>query len=182
LMALLEHAADRYDGEHEEGGHERQVWRDAEDAPVGAVGDERLLEEQLHAVGECLEDPPRPRAVRPDAVLHVADDLALEPDHQHRRDQQEHEHDDDLEEHDDDDADRQPGAEERVHYGVSTRISVTGARASISTLGRASSWPHTRAAAPRGTAVEAWASRCVLARAEVTLTAPPSATPRRSRS
>ena len=38
--------------------------------------DRLLLEEQLDAVGERLQDAVRPGAVRADAVLHVGDDLA----------------------------------------------------------------------------------------------------------
>jgi hypothetical protein len=47
------------------------------------VRDEVLLEDDLEAVGEGLEDAERAGAVGADAVLEVRDDLALEPDHQH---------------------------------------------------------------------------------------------------
>ena len=132
VAAAGEHAADRDDRERDERRHERQVGRQAEDALVGPLGQQVLLEEQLDAVGQRLQDAPRPGPVRADAVLHVGDDLALEPDHQHRGDQQEHEHDDRLDEHDDHDAEVEPGDEERVDQsdaiiGVSTRTSVTGA-------------------------------------------------------
>ena len=62
-----------------------------------------------------LEDAPRPGQVRADPVLHVADELALEPDHQHHGDQQEGEGHDDLEQDDDDVADGDVAGEQRVH-------------------------------------------------------------------
>ena len=58
-------------------------------------GRKLLLEEQLDAVGQRLQDAERPGPVGADAVLHVGDDLALEPDHEQHRHQQ-HDEDDDA--------------------------------------------------------------------------------------
>jgi len=69
---------DRHHREDEQRREEGQVRRQLEDEPVGAVGDEVLLEEELHPVGQRLEQPVRAGAVGPDPALHVADDLALE--------------------------------------------------------------------------------------------------------
>ena len=82
LLLLGEHPADRDDGEHEEGGDERQERRQDEHALVGAVGEQVLLEEELDAVGERLEDAERARPVGAEAVAHVGVELALEPDHE----------------------------------------------------------------------------------------------------
>ena len=81
--------------------HERQVGRELEDEPVGPLGEQVLLEEQLGPVRERLQQPERPGPVRADPVLHVGDDLALEPDHEHDRHQQHAEGDEHLDEDDD---------------------------------------------------------------------------------
>ena len=52
-------AADGHDGECEEGGHDRQVRRQLEHEAVGALGEQVLLEEQLDAVGEGLQQAPK---------------------------------------------------------------------------------------------------------------------------
>ena len=44
--------------------------------------------------------PHGPALFGPDAVLHAGDHLALEPDHQHRRDETDDEDDDHLQQHD----------------------------------------------------------------------------------
>ena len=98
--------------------------------PVRPIGQEVLLEDQLHAVGEGLQDAERPGLVRPDPVLHAGDDLALEPDHEHRRQQADGEDHDDLQQHDDDGVhSRSPtrsGSMASTAYILSTRTSVTG--------------------------------------------------------
>ena len=114
VLVVGEVAADRDDREREERGDQRQVRRQLEHQPVGAVGDQVLLEEELDAVGQGLQHAERPGPVRADAVLHVADDLALEPDHQHRGDQQEREHDDGLDHDDEDDGQVDVAGEQRV--------------------------------------------------------------------
>ena len=83
---------------------ERQVGRQLEHDAVGLGRHEVFFEEELDAVGERLQDAEGTRPVRPDAVLHVGDDLALEPDHQHDRDEEHDEGDDDLHDGDDEDA------------------------------------------------------------------------------
>jgi hypothetical protein len=93
-------AGDGDDGEDQERRHQREERRQLEHEPVGLVGKQVLLEEQLYAVRERLEDPPRAGLVGADAVLHAGYDLALEPHHEHHGDHQEHEGDDDLEQHD----------------------------------------------------------------------------------
>ena len=85
VVAVAEVTAEGDHRPHEEGRHEGEERRQPVDPAVGAVGQEVLLEDQLHAVGERLQETERSRLVRPDAVLHAGDDLALEPDHEHRR-------------------------------------------------------------------------------------------------
>ena len=89
-------AADRHDGEDQHGRDHREVRRQLEDERVGPVGEQVLLEEELGAVGQGLEQAPGPGPVRPDPALHVRDHLALEPDHERRRHQQRHEGDQHL--------------------------------------------------------------------------------------
>jgi hypothetical protein len=86
-------------------------------------GNQVFFEEELDAVGERLQDAPRAGFVRADAVLHLGDDLALEPDHEHHGDEQQRERDDDLEQHDE-------------HVAESTSTSI-GSRANTV----AGSWP-----------------------------------------
>src|SRR5690606_13977617 len=113
--------------------------RDPEHEPVGAVRDEVLLEEEPHAVREGLEDAERPRPVGPEPVLHVGDDLALEPDHQDDGDEQAAEPDEDLQQDDEDVLEADAALEERVvHHGgehqpTSTRTSQTAWSAPTST-------------------------------------------------
>ena len=57
-------AADRHDREREERGHDREVRREAEDRRSAGVGARLLLEEQLDAVGERLEQAERARRGR----------------------------------------------------------------------------------------------------------------------
>ncbi len=119
----------------QEGGQDRQVGRQLEDGPIGALGKEVLLEEELDPVRQGLQQPPRTGPVGPDARLHVRDHLALEPDHQHDRHQQGpegHEHlDDDDEELHPVDAVRVEGVaetEEPARHSVSSRTSMTAWR------------------------------------------------------
>ena len=51
--------------------HERQVRRQPEHEPVGLLGEQVFLEEQLDAVGERLQQAERTGLVRADAVLHA---------------------------------------------------------------------------------------------------------------
>ena len=88
VVAVLEDTAERHDAERDERGDHREQRREAEHEQVGALGQQVLLEEELDAVGQRLQHAPRPGDVRPDAVLHVRDELALEPDHQHHADEQ----------------------------------------------------------------------------------------------
>ena len=106
--------ADRDDAERDERGQQHQVRRELEDEPVGLVRDEVLLEEELGPVGERLEDPERTPALRSDTALHVRDGLALEPDHEHHRDEQ------GAERHED--PDRDDGELRPVHAAGEQRI------------------------------------------------------------
>ncbi len=113
-------AADGHDGEDEEGGDDGQVGRQLEDGPVGLVGDQVLLEEELDPVGQGLGDPEGAGPVGPDPALHVRDDLALEPDHQHDRHHQgaeDHQH---LDQHDEEDRPAHTVGVERVAGGASS--------------------------------------------------------------
>ena len=67
-----------------DGRDDRQVGRQLEDEGVGPVGQQVFLEDQLGAVGQCLQQAPRTGPVGADAALHVRDHLALEPDHEAR--------------------------------------------------------------------------------------------------
>ena len=98
-----DHAADRDHGEDEHGGDHRQVRGELEDEGVRPVGQQVLLEHELGAVGQRLEQPPRAGPVRSDPALHVRDHLALEPDHERRRHQQRHEGHEALDDHDEPD-------------------------------------------------------------------------------
>ena len=100
VVAVVEVAPERNDRKQQEGRDERQERGQDEDPFLGLLRHEVFLEEELDAVGQCLQDPPRAGQVRPDPVLEVADHLALEPDHQHGRHEQQHEDQDDLEDHD----------------------------------------------------------------------------------
>ena len=132
LLLVGELAADRDHREHEEGGHQRQERREDEDPLVGAVGQQVLLEEELDAVGQRLEDAERPGPVGADPVRHVGVHLALEPDHEHHRHEQQREGDHDLEEDDQHLFEADVAREERIEpedrrhdHGFTTRISVT---------------------------------------------------------
>ena len=94
---------ERDDREREERRYRRQDRRQEVDRLVGQHRDDLFLEGELHAVGERLQRAPRADAVRADAVLHPADDLALEHDREQRHDDEEREDGDDL---DQDDPDR----------------------------------------------------------------------------
>ncbi len=109
-----------------------------------------------------------------DAVLEVADGLALEPDHEQHRHQQQGEGDDRLEQDDEDDAEvdvagqqRVEGQDLRVHHSVSTRTSVTGCSTSIR-----SATPLRRrwamAALPSGTPASATTGTVTVARGDET--------------
>ena len=104
-------------------------------------GHKVLLEEELDAVRQRLEDPVRPGAVRPDAVLHVRDDLALEPDHEHHGHHQDGEGDDHLDEDDDEAAEVDAVDEEWIAHqvSVSTRTSDTSAETSMRAVALGSS-------------------------------------------
>ena len=71
VVAVAEVAAERDDRPHEERRHEGEERGEPEHDAVGAVGQQVLLEDQLHAVGERLQQAERAGLVRPDAVLHA---------------------------------------------------------------------------------------------------------------
>ena len=140
VLAVAEVAAERDDRPDQERRDEREVRRQLEHEPAGVVRDQVFLEEQLRAVGERLQDAERTGLVRADAVLHPGDDLALEPDHQHRADEADDEDHQDLEQHDEDVAERQVTEQQWVEcdHRVSILTSTTGAVQSMrSPIGRA---------------------------------------------
>ena len=106
VVPVVEVAADGHDREQQERRHEGDERGEDEHALLGLGGHQVFLEEELDAVGEGLEDAEGARLVGPDPVGHVGVELALEPDHEHRRDEQQHEDDDDLAE---DDEEHAPG-------------------------------------------------------------------------
>ena len=100
VAAVGEVAGDRDGDEHQERRDQRQVRRQAEHERIGVGGQQVGLEEQLHAVGECLEDAERTGDAGAEAVREVGVELALEPDHHHDRDHQRGERHDDLDQDD----------------------------------------------------------------------------------
>ena len=91
------HPRDRHDGperddrEADERGDHRQRGRDHEQDLVHAERGDVLLERQLDAVQQRLQQPERPGPVRPGALLHPPDHPALGPDHEQRAEQEEQE-------------------------------------------------------------------------------------------
>ena len=83
--------AERDHRERHERRHRREDRRQEEDHLVGGLGDEVLLERQLHAVGERLEQAEGPVHVGADAVLHPGHHAPLEPDVEEREQHQDHE-------------------------------------------------------------------------------------------
>ena len=61
VVAVGEVAAHRDDGEDHEHRHHGEVGRQEEHEAVGALGEDVLLEDQLDAVGQRLQDAPRAR-------------------------------------------------------------------------------------------------------------------------
>ena len=85
---------ERHHREREERRRRRDDRRQHEDHLVGGLRDDVLLQRQLDAVGEALQQALRPDPVRPDPVLHPGDDPALPPDREQRHHHEEHEDDD----------------------------------------------------------------------------------------
>ena len=77
----------RRDGQHR-GEHEQEA--------VGIGRDDDFLHQQLQGIGDRLQPAARPDAVRPDAHLHVADDLALGKGQVGHAQHQRHQDHDDL--------------------------------------------------------------------------------------
>src|SRR5690606_15024293 len=129
------------------------------------------------------------RLVGPDPVLQVAEDLALEPDHEDHRHQQEPEGDERLDQDDQhlgqaDVAPQQRVGGEDGHggHGSSIRTSVTGDWPSISTLARPPARLACTSAMPCGTPASGTVGTVTLPRGEVMRTSSPAATPRRAKS
>ena len=155
------------------------------------VGRRLLLEEELDAVGEALQQAERPGAVGADAVLHLGDDLAQEPDvHQHREQQQDEDRDR-LADHDEHDREVDVAVEQRVGAHVpdpdrvvSTRRSVTASVTVTRSLGPTSpGWATAMNAVPGAVAASVRTAIVTVPRGLVTRTSSPSAaTPMRLRS
>ena len=82
-LAIAEVATQRNDGKCEERRNKHDVRRKLEDETVGALRNEVFFEEQLCAIGECLQQTPWAGLVGSDAVLHASNHFAFEPHHQH---------------------------------------------------------------------------------------------------
>ena len=91
---------ERDDREHQERAEHRDHRRDDVDHLVGGLDGHVLLDQQLHRVGERLEQAERAVHVGAGPLLHAADDLALEPDREQHADQQEHDDRDGLDQDD----------------------------------------------------------------------------------
>src|SRR6478735_6219559 len=81
-------AAERDDREGDECHRRGDERREGVDELLGAGRRDVFLEHRLHAVGQGLEQTEGTVAVRARALLHAADDAALEPDDEQRRDEQ----------------------------------------------------------------------------------------------
>jgi hypothetical protein len=81
---------------------------------VGGGREERLLEEQLEAIGEGLKPAERACSVRPPASPEPGDCLALVHDHEQHREHQERKHRDELDQEDYPDDEVESLGEERV--------------------------------------------------------------------
>ena len=142
---------------------EREVRRELEDEAVGPLGHQVLFEEELRPVGERLQQPEGSGAVRADAVLHVGDDLALEPDHQHHRDEQDAEGDEHLHDDDEEHGEADAVGEERIAHQTVSSADVGRERGGVderptalgSPIGVALNWTS---ATPVGTAASATAA------------------------
>ena len=147
------------------------------DELVHPGGDEALLERQLDAVGQRLQQPPRADPVGAEPHLHAAEDLALEQDrHQHRQ-QQEHE---DAERLGQDQPPRVMAEQRRI--GIRHRLCPPdrhdGARRSRRAAGAPRSRRSSAAARRRRSAMSVIASGSVIApRSVLTVTRSPSAAP-----
>ena len=91
-------------GMHDERGdeaHHHDVRREPEERRVGRRRDDVLLQHDLDAVGEPLQEALRPDAVRPDARLDARPHAALDPgrdagdqwSQQHEAEERDHQHD-----------------------------------------------------------------------------------------
>ena len=89
--------AERDDRERDERRDRRDDRREEEDDLVGRLGDDVLLERELHAVGQRLQQAEGAVHVGADAVLHAGHDAALEPDVEQRQQDQDQEDEDGLE-------------------------------------------------------------------------------------
>ncbi len=139
IVTIREVASERHDREQQKRWHDREERSEDEHPHLRPCRLEILLEEELDAIGEGLQNAERAGGVGSHAVLEVTDHLALEPDHQHRGNKHEGEHDHDLEDHDQHDREVDVTSEERIsaqrggtggdgcgdHFVVSIRSSVT---------------------------------------------------------
>ena len=98
-------------------GHRHHERRQHEHDPVGGLRGEVLLEHQLHAVGQRLQQTERAVHVRALAVLHQGDDAALVPDGEQGHHQQEHQREDGLDQHQPPRVGGEQGQVERGHEG-----------------------------------------------------------------
>ena len=97
---MLDRRPERDDREHQQRAEHRDHRRDDVDQLVGRLDRHVLLDQELHGVGERLEQAERAVHVGAGTHLHAADDLALEPDREQHADQQEHDDGDGLDQPD----------------------------------------------------------------------------------
>ena len=109
-------AADGHDGEHQQGREQHQVGRGPVDELVGAPGRERLLEEQLGAVGEGLEPAVGAGPVGAVAHAELGHRLALVHDHEEHGDHHDGEDRHHLDEEDDPDGQVEAVVEDRITH------------------------------------------------------------------
>ena len=156
-------AAERDQRERGERGEHRDERRRQVEAPVRALGDHVLLADQLAEVGDRLQQAHRPDAVGAVARLHPADQLALEDRHEREEPHQAVDEDEGLDH----------GDEYAVGHQASTSIVQAPSTGAPSQAKRT---------APGASVRESLAGPVVAPPAWRTVTAAPSAMPRRSAS
>ena len=74
------------DSKDQKGWHQGQIRSQLENKAVRVLRNQIFLEEEFDPVRQCLKHAPRSSTIRSDSVLHIRDNFALKPDHQHHSD------------------------------------------------------------------------------------------------